>query len=126
MTLVDRIRSWAHELNRDALAMWIAARSPQTPLLAKLVAAAVAAYAFSPIDLIPDFIPILGLVDDVIIVPLGIELALRLIPADLMAQYRAEAEEWSRQPKSWVGAAVIVLLWLAGIALVSWIMLRVD
>ena len=124
MTLLDRIRSWAHALKRDTLALWIAARSPETPLLAKLVAAAVAAYAFSPIDLIPDFIPIIGLLDDIILVPLGIELALRLIPHDLMERFRAEADAREQEPRSLVTAAVIVALWLAVILWLGWELLK--
>jgi len=124
MTLLDRIRSWAHALKRDTLSLWIAARSPETPLLAKLVAAAVAAYAFSPIDLIPDFIPIIGLIDDIILVPLGIELALRLIPHDLMERFRAEADAREQEPRSLVTAAVIVALWLAVILWLGWELLK--
>ena len=86
------VRAWARRLKRDVVALWIAARDPRTPLAAKLVAGAVAAYALSPIDLIPDFIPILGYLDDLIIVPAGIWLALRLIPASLMMEFRSQAE----------------------------------
>jgi uncharacterized membrane protein YkvA (DUF1232 family) len=124
MTLVDRIRAWAHALKRDTLALWIAARSPETPLIAKLVAALVAAYAFSPIDLIPDFIPIIGLLDDIILVPLGIELALRLIPHDLMERFRAEADARDNEPRSLIAAAIVVLLWLAVIVWLSWELLK--
>lgn len=124
MTLVDRIRSWAHALKRDTLALWIAARSPETPFIAKLVAAAVAAYAFSPIDLIPDFIPVIGLLDDIILVPLGIELALRLIPHDLMERFRAEADARDNEPRSLLTAAIIIALWLAVIVWLSWELLK--
>ena len=120
MTLFGRIKGWAHMLRRDATALWLAARSPETPLGAKLVAAAVAAYAFSPIDLIPDFIPVLGMLDDLILVPLGIELALRLMPAELMARFRAEAEVVDAQPRSLVVAGMIILIWLAIIAWLGW------
>jgi uncharacterized membrane protein YkvA (DUF1232 family) len=89
--MLTRIKSWARDLKRDVVALWIAARSPRTPMAAKLVAGAVAAYALSPIDLIPDFIPVLGYLDDLLIVPLGIALAVRLIPAALMVEFRAEA-----------------------------------
>ena len=124
MTLLGRIRSWAHALKRDTLALWIAARSSETPLLAKLVAMAVAAYAFSPIDLIPDFIPVIGLLDDLILVPLGIELALRLIPHELMERFRAEAEERDNEPRSLVAGALIFALWLAFILWLSWELLK--
>lgn len=124
MTLMERIRGWAHALRRDSTALWLAARSPDTPWAAKLVAAAVAAYVFSPIDLIPDFIPVLGMVDDIILVPLGIALALHLMPDELMAQFRAEAEVVDAQPRSWVVAGGIVALWLAGILWLGWELTR--
>lgn len=124
MTLVGRIRQWAHALKRDTLALWIAARSPETPLIAKLLAAAVAAYAFSPIDLIPDFIPVIGMLDDLILVPLGIELALRLIPHDLMERFRAEAEARDNEPRSLLAGVLIAALWLALILWLSWELLK--
>lgn len=120
MTLAGRIRDWAHRMRRDALAMWIAARSPETPLGAKLLAAAVAAYAFSPIDLIPDFIPVLGMLDDLVIVPLGIAIALRLMPEELIVRFRTEAEAWSHRPSSVIGALAVIALWLAVIVWISW------
>ena len=85
-----------------------------------------AAYAFSPIDLIPDFIPVIGLLDDAILLPLGIALAIRLIPADLMQRFRAEAEAWSHRPSSRVGAALVILLWVAVLLWLSWELLRHD
>lgn len=124
MTLFGRIKGWAHALRRDATALWLAARSPDTPLAAKLVAALVAAYAFSPIDLIPDFIPVLGMVDDMILVPLGIALALHLMPDALMARFRAEAEVVDALPRSWAVAGVIIALWLVGIAWLGWELTR--
>ena len=126
LSLMDRIKIWAHALKRDTLALWIAARSPDVPILAKIVAALVAAYAFSPIDLIPDFIPVLGLLDDLILVPLGIALALHLIPHDLMERFRAAADARQSQPSSRLAAAVVVALWLGIILLAMWILLRVD
>lgn len=108
------LRDWARRLKRDVLALWLAARDTRTPLMAKVVAACVAAYALSPIDLIPDAVPILGYLDDVVLVPLGIALAVRLIPADLMAELRRTATGLAR-PVSRLAAAVIVALWLAGL-----------
>lgn len=110
--MLTRLRTWARGLKRDVLALWIAARDPRTPWAARLAAAMVAAYALSPIDLIPDFVPVLGYLDDLLIVPLGIALAIRLIPADLMALYRTEAAQREGRPRSLAGAAVILLLWL--------------
>ena len=114
-----RARQWARQIKRDTYALYLAVKDRRTPWHAKLVAACVVAYAFSPIDLIPDFIPVLGYLDDVIIVPLGILLALRLIPADVMAECRAEAEanRPSSKPRNYVGAAAIVAIWLAAAAL---------
>jgi uncharacterized membrane protein YkvA (DUF1232 family) len=107
-------------VKRDVVALWLAARDPRVPVAAKLVAAGVAAYALSPIDLIPDFIPVLGLLDEAIILPLGILLAVRLIPPPLMAELRAEALGASL-PKSRAAAAVIVMLWLVGVAGAAWL-----
>ena len=106
------LRSWARRLKRDVAALWIAARDSRTPILAKLLAAAVAAYALSPIDLIPDFIPVLGYLDDLLIVPAGIWLALRLIPSDLMSEFRAAADARSKLPASRAGLVVVLLLWV--------------
>ena len=116
--MLERLKSWAKAIRRDILALWIAARDRRTPALAKIVAGVVVAYALSPIDLIPDFIPVLGYLDDLLILPLGIVLAVRLVPATLMAEFRAAAEGLSRRPASRIAAAAIVALWLA-IALVA-------
>ena len=116
-----RLRDWAAALKRDVLALWLAARDPRTPLVAKLLAAAVAAYALSPIDLIPDFIPVLGLLDDLLIVPAGIWLVLRLVPAELMAELRDEAAALARRPGSAAGAVFVLAIWLFAVAmLVLW------
>jgi len=119
-SLLDRARGWARALKREVLALWVAARDPRTPWLAKVACAAVAAYALSPIDLIPDFIPVLGYLDDLILVPLGILLAIRLVPAELMAGFRAEADRLAARPVSRTAAAVIVALWVLGAALLLW------
>jgi len=119
--MAGSIRDWARRLKRDVVALWLAARDPRVPWTAKAVAGAVAAYALSPIDLIPDFIPVLGLLDDALLVPIGIALALRLIPPPLMAEFRAEAERLAARPRSWAAAAVIVSLWATAIALAAWL-----
>ena len=122
---LDRARRWARGLERDVLALSLAARDPRVPRLAKLVAACVAAYALSPIDLIPDFVPVLGYLDDLVIVPLGILLAIRLIPAALLDEHRrAAAERGAARPTSRAAAAVIVGLWLACGALAVFGLLR--
>jgi len=119
---LKRLRQWARTVKRDVLILYLAARDPRVPWYAKVVAACVAAYALSPIDLIPDFIPVLGYLDDVIIVPLGIVLAMRLIPPSLLEEHRHTAIERSQQrPTSYVGAAIILIMWLvAGVALLFW------
>jgi uncharacterized membrane protein YkvA (DUF1232 family) len=91
MSWISALRLWAKRVERDVIAVWLAARDPRTPWYTKVVAAGVAAYALSPIDLIPDFVPVLGYLDDLIIVPLGILLAINLIPRELMTEFRAKA-----------------------------------
>ena len=118
-----RLVAWTRSLKRDVVALWLAARDPRTPLVAKLVAAAVAAYALSPIDLIPDFIPVLGYVDDLLIVPLGIALAVRLVPGPLMAEFRAAAVDKER-PVNRATAVVFVALWVSLAALLGWLVWR--
>ncbi len=117
-TFVERLRDWAREIKRDVHALYLAARDPRVPWYAKAVALAVAAYALSPIDLIPDFIPVIGYLDDVIIVPLGILLAVQLIPADILAEHRAAANEAGRRPVSRTAAMVIIAVWI-GLALIA-------
>ena len=104
--------------------MWIAARDPRTPLMAKLLAGAVAAYAFSPIDLIPDFIPVLGLIDDFLIVPAGAWLALRMIAAPLLAEFRKDARQLADRPVSARAALAIVAMWLGAAAGLALLILR--
>lgn len=110
-----RLRGWAKALKRDVLALWFACRDPATPLLPKLIASAIVAYALSPIDLIPDFIPVLGFLDELILLPAAIYLVSRLIPAHVMQRSRARATQWFEEkrgkPRSYVGAAIILVLW---------------
>jgi uncharacterized membrane protein YkvA (DUF1232 family) len=114
-------------MRRDVVALWIGARDPRTPVLAKLVAASVAAYALSPIDLIPDFVPILGYLDDILIVPIGILLAVRLVPPTLMAEFREAATRRPDRPSSPAGLAFILALWFAtAAALVWWLWTRIE
>jgi uncharacterized membrane protein YkvA (DUF1232 family) len=108
--LLDQFRDRARVLKRDTLALYLAARDPRTPWYAKLVAAAVVAYALSPVDLIPDFIPVLGHLDDLIIVPLGIAAVLRLVPAEVLAECRTHAD--AHGPVSRAGAIIGVSIWV--------------
>jgi uncharacterized membrane protein YkvA (DUF1232 family) len=115
-----RLRTWAQSIKTDVVALYLAARDPRVPWPAKLVAAIVAAYALSPVDLIPDFIPILGYLDDVVLVPLGILLAIRLIPSRLMDEFRAEARVRAERPGSAAGAIAVVAIWILAALLLLW------
>lgn len=117
---LDAAKRWARRIKRDVLALWVAARDLRTPLSAKIVAGAVAAYALSPIDLIPDFVPIFGYLDDLLIVPVGILLAIRLIPTNLMVEFRAKAEVQAMRPVSRTGLLFVVLVWFAAAVLLTW------
>src|ERR1700753_3989780 len=97
--MLERLGNWARALKRDTYAVYLAARSPDTPWYVKILALGVAAYALSPIDLIPDFIPVLGYLDDLILVPLGIWLVVALIPQQAMAGYRARADQLLQRPQ---------------------------
>jgi uncharacterized membrane protein YkvA (DUF1232 family) len=119
--LLQQITIWARTLKRDVHAIYLAARSPRVPWHVKIIAIAVAGYALSPIDLIPDFIPVLGYVDDLIIVPLGVWLVLSLIPEEVMAEYRAVADEAAMRPRSNAAAITIVAIWILRAATLGWI-----
>ena len=116
--MLRRLRDWARAIRRDVHALWLAARDPRTPWIARLLAVVLAAYALSPIDLIPDVIPVLGLLDEAILLPLGILLAVRLIPPPLLTEFRAAASAAQARPGSRAGAAIVVVLWLLAAALV--------
>jgi uncharacterized membrane protein YkvA (DUF1232 family) len=117
--MLDTAKQWARKIRRDVVALWIAARDPRVPWYAKATAGAVAAYALSSVDLIPDFIPIIGYLDDLLIVPVGIMLAVKLVPADLMQEFREEAMR-REKPVSKAGLAFMIALWaLAAVTLTS-------
>jgi uncharacterized membrane protein YkvA (DUF1232 family) len=118
--LIARLRRWARGLTRDVHAVYLAGRDPRVPWHAKMLALAIAAYALSPIDLIPDFIPVLGYLDDLVLLPLAILLVVRLIPPALLAEHRAAAAAWQAEPRSHAGAFIVVGLWLAAAALLLW------
>ncbi len=125
MSLFHQFQRWARTLKRDTVALYLAARDPRVPWYAKVVAACVAAYALSPIDLIPDFIPVIGYLDDIILVPLGIALAIRLVPPALLAEHRASASaRIAKRPVSRIGALVIILIWITLASIfVAWLVL---
>jgi uncharacterized membrane protein YkvA (DUF1232 family) len=116
----------ARQLKQETYALYLAYRDPRTPWFAKVWAACVVGYAFSPIDLIPDPIPVLGYLDDLVLVPLGIALALKLVPAEVMAECRLQAQEVIAmgKPVNWAAATVIVAIWLLATALTIVLILR--
>lgn len=114
--LLAAAQDWARRIKRDAVAVYFAARHPDTPWRVRVLALVVAAYALSPIDLIPDFIPVLGYLDDLLIVPLGLAMVIRLLPPDVLAASRAQAAAVLERPRSRLMAGVFVLVWLAGAA----------
>jgi membrane protein DedA with SNARE-associated domain/uncharacterized membrane protein YkvA (DUF1232 family) len=111
-----RVREWAQILRRDVHAIYLAARDPRVPWYAKGLALLIAAYAVSPVDLIPDFIPVLGHLDDVILIPLGIWLLLRLIPGDLLDEHRRAAEASAERPTDWRVGAIFIAIWAIALA----------
>jgi uncharacterized membrane protein YkvA (DUF1232 family) len=121
-----RWRARARELKIQVRALLLACRDPRTPWYAKALAALVVAYALSPIDLIPDFIPVLGQLDDLLLVPLGIALAVRLIPPEVLADCRARARQADSRARvrPWLAALPVVGVWLVLLALVAWLVLR--
>ncbi|MER9304295.1 YkvA family protein [Mesorhizobium sp. M0496] len=121
MATLSALKSWARGIKRDVVALWIAARDPRVPWYAKAAAGAVAAHALSLIDLIPDFIPIIGYLDDLVIVPIGILLAVRLVPPELMEEFRQEAIRRESRPKSLFGAAFIAAIWIGTAAFLIWL-----
>jgi uncharacterized membrane protein YkvA (DUF1232 family) len=119
LALLAQLKQRARHLKAETFALYLAARDARTPWYAKLVVAGIVAYAFSPIDLIPDFVPVLGYLDDLILIPAGIALAIRLVPDSVLADCRAPVQEIfkNERPVSWVAGAVIVVIWIALAAL---------
>lgn len=118
--MIGRLRSWARSIRRDTLAIAFALRDPRTPWPARILGALVVAYAVSPIDLIPDFIPVLGYLDDLLLLPLGLMLVRRLIPSDVLEEHRARAAASGARLSSTTGAVVVVGIWIGIAALVAW------
>lgn len=123
MRIAERIKSWARRIKRDSVTLWFACRDPRTPLVVKALCVFVVAYALSPIDLIPDFVPVLGYVDDALLLPGLIWLAVKLLPPTVVEDSRVKADAWmtaqGRKPTSKAGAALIVLVWI-GAAYGAW------
>lgn len=122
--MLQTLRRWAQLLKGDVVMLWFAYRHSQTPLYAKIFAVLVVAYAFSPIDLIPDFIPVIGLLDDALLLPIGIWLAVKMVPAPVVAECRQQAQAWldahRPKPQNYFVAAVFVALWI----LCAWLLWR--
>ena len=121
--VIRRISEWARRIKRELVAIYLAIRDPRTPWYAKALGAVVVGYAFSPIDLIPDFLPVLGYLDDAILLPLGIWLVIRLVPPEVLEDARVRADLQLKEPRpvSWAGAIGIGLVWVtAAVALGAW------
>lgn len=118
MLLRENILTWARRVKRDVIALWFVNKHPRTPVLAKLICIFVVGYALSPIDLIPDFIPVLGYVDDVLLLPALILLAIKLVPADVLEECRLQGDAWmareGKKPRNYWAATLIVVIWIAG------------
>ena len=126
ISMWNRLKTWARRMKRDTLALYLARRDPRVPWHAKAMAMVTAAYALSPIDLIPDFIPVLGYLDELIILPLFIYVTNRLIPPDIMVELRAQADQHLSEirPRSMTGAVVVILIWLSIVALVVYWLIK--
>jgi uncharacterized membrane protein YkvA (DUF1232 family) len=125
--MFERLKRWARRITHDGVTLWFATRHPAMPWMAKALALLVVAYALSPIDLIPDFVPVLGYADELILLPVLIWAAIRLTPAPILATSREQAAQWLRRhggkPTSRAGAALVVALWIgAGYALWQWVL----
>ena len=121
-----QLKEWANNLRRDVHALSLAARDPRVPVLAKVIAFVVLAYALSPIDLIPDFIPVLGYLDELILLPAGLWLAVSLIPKPLFEEHQRSAaaiqtQSQEKPNKSWIGAVMVILTWIAASLLIIWL-----
>ncbi|MEQ8995571.1 MAG: YkvA family protein [Coleofasciculus sp. B1-GNL1-01] len=123
--MLDQLKQQARRLKIELYALYLAYRDHRVPWYAKIFAACVVAYAFSPIDLIPDFIPVLGYLDDLILIPVGIKLALKMIPPQIMSKYRKQVQTNlpNSKPKNWIAAATIVIVWLLlAITTIRWML----
>jgi uncharacterized membrane protein YkvA (DUF1232 family) len=122
MTAAERVHAWAGRLRQDVVALWFACRHPDMPRLPKAIGMFAVAYALSPIDLIPDFIPVLGVLDDLVLLPALIWLALRWTPPALLEESRGKAREWiaagRARPTNYAAAVAIVVIWLAAAVLI--------
>ena len=123
MSWLESLKQRAKNLRRETVAVYFTSRDPRTPWYARVLAVVIAVYAFSPIDLIPDFIPVFGYLDDLILIPAGIALTLRLIPAAVMQDARLKADDSIAKPSTWWMTLLIILVWVGVLALVVWLLL---
>jgi uncharacterized membrane protein YkvA (DUF1232 family) len=123
MSLLATLKKRARSLQRDTLAVWFAAKDKRTPWYARALAVLVTAYALSPIDLVPDFIPVLGYLDDLVLIPAGIALTLKLIPVEVIADARLKSDASLAKPATWWMTALIILVWISLLALIAWLAL---
>jgi uncharacterized membrane protein YkvA (DUF1232 family) len=121
---IERLEPWARRLKTEVYMLYLAYKDPRVPWYARVFAAVVVGYAFSPIDLIPDPIPVLGYLDDLVLIPLGVALAIRMIPPSVLAECREMARETADQPVNRVTAVVVVAVWVALAALAVWLVVR--
>jgi uncharacterized membrane protein YkvA (DUF1232 family) len=124
--MLDKLKSSARKLKQNIYVLYLAYKDPRVPWLVRLFVICIVAYAFSPIDLIPDFIPILGYLDDLIIIPLGVMLALKMIPQPIIEEYRVKAEEMRKnnKPKNWIVGALFIIIWILGAAWIGLIVTK--
>lgn len=122
--MLGRLKLWSRRLKVEVHALYLAYKDPRVPWYARAFAAIVVGYAFSPIDLIPDPIPVLGYLDDLILIPLGVALAIRMIPPEVLDECREEARATTERPVSRVAAVVVVAVWIALAALAAWLVAR--
>ncbi len=126
--VIESLRIWARSLKRDVMVLWFCCRHPKTPWYVKALAVCVVAYALSPIDLIPDFIPVLGYLDDLILLPLGILLVGRLMPKEVLRECRVQADDWEQlqapRPISRIAAGLIVMTWVVALLCGWWFLAR--
>ena len=121
---IERWKQQSRKLKREVYALYFAYKDPRVSWYAKLFVAVIVAYAFSPIDLIPDFLPVIGYLDDLVLIPLGITIALKMIPEPVIAEARMQAEKMSSKPKNWAAAIVIIAIWLMLATWATWITYR--
>ncbi len=122
--MLARLKRWSRKVRRDTYAVGLIARDRRVPWYTKTLALMVAGYAFSPLDIIPDFIPVIGFVDDVILVPLGIMAVIKLVPLEILREHREHAERAIDLPKSKIGGIVLLCLWIAGMGFSGWLAWR--